>query len=978
MKTPAVAWLTAFVLIVAACPPVAAQIGNTAESFEEKVPDHWNASGRSRLSLSDLHYKAGTRSLRWDWASADDTIEVRSDIGPVVAAAKDRATRTFAAWIYCETPHPGKSLRVEFGRADKTDCSFEFHVNYRGWRLALLTYHRDMDGTARDDMNIMRIRPPQGVALGTIFLDSVILNTDYDYRFHARDYQLPNVIVRNNTKLMWQNQLYTEKVAEPADLGRDITPEEREAVKRFEDYFTTASGEPVGDSDMAAARKSFQFWKITETSGQLRGIPLRFRHRENFDGESRLLEKFTQELYTLTLLSRRPFKTQADEAEVRRMILLGLKHMEDQGIARGSGFGTLDHFGYNCRMYTPCLFQARHILKEVKLLGRYGDAAAWYYCRKRVFDEVESTESDIDDFNTLMVPRLQTILLMEDERMKVGYLRSFSAKLNKLLLQRTGSGFHSDGSAHHHGMHYPIYMLDATEHLTPLVRLLCGTPFRIGQDAHQNLKNALLLARIWSNKVTYPISLSGRHPNGHHTIVPEHYYVLALAGSPDGKHKTDPELAAAYLRLVDAKGDKARMLQDQGFRAEADPNGTWVMNQAPSLIIHRRADWSATMRGLSSYYSTTELYARENRFGRYQANGHLEILNHDGNFGSGFRLNGWDWNHFPGTTSLLLPLRVLESPSKSSVYVKGGSGFSGSLHWKAQHGVWAMDMKDITAQPRGFGGRKSAFFFDDRIICLSSSIRSDDAANPCVTTLFQKHLPQPDHETVVDGQSVRSLPFAQRLESKHGVWLTDGWGNGYYVPANQELHVKRSRQVSRDEDDIRDTDGTFALAWVLHGTKPADAGYEYAVLPGGAKRASDFAAQMSNSKTAAYRVLRRDSEAHIVQDVATGIRAAAVFKEQTGRSFDDIVVGVDRPCLFMYRTEGGRMELAVSDPDIALKNDTFIDRPLQLTLAGAWEAADNNLKTTFDHGRTVLTIPCRAGNVFQCDLRAVESKEPRK
>lgn len=37
-----------------------------------------------------------------------------------------------------------------------------------------------------------------------------------------------------------------------------------------------------------------------------------------------------------------------------------------------------------------------------------------------------------------------------------------------------------------------------------------------------------------------------------------------------------------------------------------------------------------------------ELYTRENRFGRYQANGQLEILGHEGNFGSGFRLDGWD------------------------------------------------------------------------------------------------------------------------------------------------------------------------------------------------------------------------------------------------------------------------------------------------------------------------------------------------
>ena len=47
-------------------------------------------------------------------------------------------------------------------------------------------------------------------------------------------------------------------------------------------------------------------------------------------------------------------------------------------------------------------------------------------------------------------------------------------------------------------------------------------------------------------------------------------------------------MAAAYLRLVDGKGRNAKRMIAKEFVAESDPNGTWVMNHAPSLLIHRR------------------------------------------------------------------------------------------------------------------------------------------------------------------------------------------------------------------------------------------------------------------------------------------------------------------------------------------------------------------------------------------------------
>lgn len=937
-----------------------AEIIKEAESFETVVPPDWTSSSSGKLTLSGDHYKAGTRSLRWDWTSPNGVVKVRNKaVGNVLTSRMERAERTFAAWIYNETPLPGQQLRFEFGKDDTVNCSFQFGLDYQGWRLALLTYQRDMNGSARNDMDFMRIRPPKGVSSGTLYFDGVIMNMKVDYRFHARDYQLPDCNVRQNNELMWQSQMYTEQLKEPEDLLQPVTDQQRDAIKKFENFYTVSSSKQVSEKELAEAKNRFASWNISKNGGIISGVPLRFRHTNVYEGEHKKLADFTTELYALTLLSRRPFDRPKDEAEVRKMILLALEHMEDQGVAQGSGYGTLDHFAYHCRMYVPCLFQARHLLKEEGLLKRYNDAAAWFYCRKRVFDDLDATGGDLDDFNTMIVPRFLTILMMDDEAEKVGYLHYFSKKLGQLLLPGTQSGFHSDGSAHHHTMHYPIYMFGATQSITPLVGLLGNTPFRLTEQSHQNFNKAMLLGRVWSNKIHYPIALCGRHPNGDRTIAPDQYFDLAMAGSPDGKHVIDPTMAAAYLRLVDSKGSNAKELIAKGFSAEPDPNGTWVMNQAPSLIIHRHDDWSATLRGLSPYYPSTELYTRENRFGRYQVNGQLEILGPAGNFGSGYRLEGWDWNHFPGTTCVYLPLSELESPTKSSVYMKGKSPFSGAVSFGGQHGLWAMDMKELTIQSPGFVGRKSAFFVGEKIVCLGSAIRSDDAKHPCITTLFQKHLPTPSHPTNVGGQSITSLPH--EVQPEQSTSLTDGWGNGYYVPVGQKLQVQRRSQSSRDEDNVRDTTGNFAVAWISHGTSAVDPKYQYVVLPAGADRANEFSKNMQQPGKASYRVVRHDKQAHIVHDNVTGIHAAAFFEPPTELPVDELILGVDRPCLMMYRFSDDHAQISVCDPDLNLKDGEYLKRPVRIAIPGKWQCDHPSVTASTANGRTVLTVTCQAG-----------------
>lgn len=188
---------------------------------------------------------------------------------------------------------------------------------------------------------------------------------------------------------------------------------------------------------------------------------------------------------------------------------------------------------------------------------------------------------------------------------------------------------------------------------------MSSSPFRLPTEAHQRLKEVLLKMRIYTKETQIPLTLSGRHPTGLHSITIAPFKWMALAGTPDGSQPVDPALAAAYARL-------AGEAQFAAIAAEAEPSGAWAMNYA-AMAIQRRAgqqsdgrSWLAIARGFSRYLVGNESYEKNNRYGRYLQYGQLEIIPAD-KAQQGFRHAGWDWNRYPGTTTVILPYPQLKA-----------------------------------------------------------------------------------------------------------------------------------------------------------------------------------------------------------------------------------------------------------------------------------------------------------------------------
>jgi len=403
--------------------------------------------------------------------------------------------------------------------------------------------------------------------------------------------------------------------------------------------------------------------------------------------------------------------------------------------------------------------------------------------------------------------------------------------------------------------------------------------------------------------------------------------------------------------------------------------GNMTMNYA-GITTHRRDTWLALVKGYSRYVLYGEIYANNNRFGRYLSNGYLDILGGGDPVtreASGIVPQGWDWNRLDGTTVIYLPLDRLRAVSSGTEWIPSKQTLVGGLSHRGWNGAFVMQLDGAEKHEPTFRGNNTYFFFDDRIICLGSDIANADHEHPTHTNLFQKHLPAPAEDpTWVNGEALTGLERELTLPSDRPSWVIDPQRTGYYLPAGQSIHLARARQASRDQSDSEDNEGDFATGWIDHGPAPDGARYEYAVIVRATpERMQEFSAQMSGPAPRPYEVLQRDGRARIVFDRATGTWDAVRF--ESGRIEPELpVLEVDRPCLLMAEPgEDRRLHLSVADPDLNLEEYISQPRPLRVTMRGAWNIAnpsDDFRVLERDGETTVIELTCYDGRSFNLEL----------
>lgn len=993
-------------------------------SFEEKqVPAFVTTAAGSQLGISDEHYRDGDHSLSWTFEPGA-ALSIKKDLKfeKKDPTGKDTYLSAFIVWVYNEQAQD-KQIRFEFLKDGKVCTSFPFGINFTGWRGAWVCYERDMQGTPEEGMDEIRIVAPD--VKGKLFFDHLITASKVDARQQTADLQVP--FVNKGTTNHWL-VIYEHSLWKPDIPLTDVTEAQKQDIrimeKRFRGMLYTPSA--LSDKEMQSIREKYDFYRITYKNGKVAGRPIYFvRHSEAYermvpDWDKDMFSRLGIEISDYFNLMKRvaiAYNNAEDAAlkhELKQKFIAMYDNATDQGIAYGSCWGNIHHYGYSMRGLFVAYFLMKDVLREAGKLEEAVRTLNWYAITNEVYPEPAVNGIDIDTFNTKLQGRIASILIMEDTPEKLQYLRSFSRWLDNGCLPAPGlaGSFKPDGACFHHCNNYPAYAVGGLDGATNMIYLLSGTEFRLSEQAHETVKKVLLTMRFYCNLKQWSLSMSGRHPNGKGSLIPIQYATMAIAGTPDGKQKYDPEMAAAYLRLVahtevpDKNApdylpkastrhelEMKKLLEAQGFRPEPDPQGNLALGYG-CVSVQRRDNWAAVVRGHSRYLWAAEHYLPANFYGRYLAHGSMQILTGKPDEMVTFATSGWqeagfDWNRIPGVTSIHLPFdrlraRVLNVDTFSGMeeMLYSDEAFAGGLSQAHLNGNFGMVLHEHDKYNGSHRARKSFHFFDGTIVCLGTDIENLNTEYPTETTVFQLAATTPE-----------TRRYWEAYQSDGRTYI-DPNGVGYYISKASRpdaRYEKNFPQVTVGERSTKPTSGDWVSLTLQHGKAPKGASYEYAVLP-----RTDAAALKAFAKKPTYKILRQDRNAHIVRSPADGLTSYVLFETPQALPDGGLLQKADTSCLVMIREYKDKLLLTVSQPDLALyrgpsdeafdKDGKRIERsiysrpwtdnesqeiPVTVTLKGQWKVAETPYckVLSVDKKQTVLRFTCRDAASFDVELK---------
>lgn len=960
------------------------------------------AGKKSKVSVSDFHSKLGGRSLLWEWKGKGAEILIPG-IVPYMKEnpnPKETSVSSFVFWVY-SPDKIGGSLRFSFRKDGRECCSFEYGLEFTGWRGAWVAFDRDMEGTPEEGMDEVVITSPVGVKQGKLYFDGIITSSFQDVRHHTPDWQAP--FINKDTKVHWLilNNSWNLKLDIPVKetLAPDDVKDMTIVRERFV-HLVTEGKKPLG---MEKLRKIYESYGITRNpDGTLRGKPVFFTRfgetflnlgikdaSKRFGANGQLLRQANDNMFQIALAWYTSVN-ESDRKELAGMYLDMMRLMLDEGWAAGSGQGTLHHLGYSMRNFYTGPVIMRDVLLEAGMLHDVQQAMEWFSGVGEVKVAPQEPGMDIDAFNTSLMGRVSSIVIMEDTPYKYAYMMALSRWIDNGFRYTSGTlpCFKTDGTVYHHRKAYPAYATGGFDGAVNAVWMLAGTDLAVSRRGHEILKRALLEMRFYCNKESFPLAMSGRHPDGKGALIPRQYALLADAGSPDMTQIVDKELAAAYLRLNGPEGTWAKKFMAAGIFPESAPAGTKAYGYNCSLA-HRRGEWLVTLAGHSRYLWATETYRGANHYGRYLTHGSMQILSDKepdiDSFGSGFQVDGWDWCHIPGTTAAEIPMDRMKSNilnvdefSGYEEMLLSDEWFAGGVSHKGMYGAYAMILHEHDKYNGSLRARKSFFAIDNRIIALGSDLENALPDAELHTTLFQNTISGED-VMYIDGHPVSDVEYRNEF-SEPLTYIVDRLGNAYFVK-DADVFVTRGFQKSLHEETDAPTEGHFEKAYIRHGTvvgkdiPGAKDSYEYMAVV----HASDEEIA-AYSEVLPYSVIRCDRAVHQIADIS-GIVAAAVFEES---ELDGIVMHATPSMLMYSQDESGRLVLSVSNPDLALyegpSDEIFdadgkriersvygrkwVDNPcgpatVTLTLTGHWEIADRpvaDISVSYDEDCTRLVF----------------------
>lgn len=960
-------------LLLAACPGLA----QNSPSFEGTALPA-GVRGQGTLTLSQACSKDGQQSLHWQYRAGDTLLLPLSARTMTERVWRDGGIRF---WIYRRRqqtpPAAGKTGENGILRIDLVDSAgnalagFDYHLQAGGWRACWMAF-RLMDrqqppaagapnatGNKADLLPVAcRLTAPAGE--GELWLDRLVLPEQKADARTTPDAQTPDNALVAPLKLGHWSSLWRWEQLE-SDLKRQ-TPDARarRAMSLIEERLDAAMRLPrASAAEQDELERLWSSWDIRESpeSGGFCGPPLVCADECRTEAG----EVSWRELDELMNLLARAAAAGDTSAEPRYLLLW--EYALDQGFAYGSGMGTNHHYGYATRNIFRTAWLMRRALAGHPR-GKEILAALTYWAGLQETRRLPAADlaDRCDSWNTLLLPRLMVALMEPDAAERERKLRGLARWVNASLEATPGTlgGIKADGTIFHHGGFYPAYANDGLDAVGRYAELCGGTAYGLNSRARAQLRLALETMRNCCNLRDWPLGLAGRHPFRFRMTDGCMEAFARLAALEKGEAARSLQRDYERLRQGSAKATdspaapepvsrRARSKTERTGRLTA-PQGFYAYNHA-AAGVYRTGEAMVLMKGFNPDVWGSEIYTRDNRYGRYQSYGSVCILGGGrpvSQAASGFSEPGWDWNRVPGATTIHLPLEQLESPRTTTLMACNRQDFAGAGALDGSAGLFAIHLQEAD-EPRftpDFTARKSVFCCDGQLLCLGSGIRNSNRDYPTETTLFQCARAACTHPAKApDG------------------WLADGTGNFFRV-LDGNLRQEHGLQSSRENKTQRETQGYFRTAWIDHGKAPTDARYAYLILI-----QPDTGKLQRAAARCPFEILELSRTLHAARHTATGTWAYASF--ESAEPGQGPVQRLPAGLIVLGRQEGhSRLLLSVTDPALHLprrgKGIPAAGAPTthELLLRGAWHldpSCRNSATITRCGADSLLKVNCHLG-----------------
>lgn len=914
--------------------------------FNSSIPSNWSTTGTTSLSLSNEHYKDGSQSLKWLAANGNQLKAINLNI----PSSEIGSTTSGSAQIFIYSKEISQDTLI-FQFLDNTGVKRregKMLLNFKGWRDYHRSYYYDYNngtGTSAGfllNQCVIVYKPKISTNIATIYLDAVKFVGDTEVRIPgphmAPDYHHFRKQVTNgqngNALAAWLNvsdiPVLSPTSIELADLNTirsryvrtlvNVTPAEINEAKTYVNFSNihynpdnTITGRGIYDIHHADT-----LVKLSKYCGYLARS---YRKNGDEDAKNKLIE-FT-------------------------------KYIIDQGFAEG-GRNVLRTNSYANPLALPLgfidalpVYPADVKIEVLKMLK-------WSNMFNIVYENTYIPGYNVDYLylKGKFLPELA--VLEENDAIAVRDLKAVKRFLERNAEVGYGArdGIKPDGVGFHHQSNHMSYMYAWGEWIN-IVEKFKGTGFKISKEAYNKMVFAVKNLFIRTSKGTlFSHSESGRTPFQSSVSVklPQLRSLIEIGGDILGT-PTDEALASFYNDLTGTSYYPVSPVNYNGFYSYA---------YGP-MAVKRGNNYVAIMRGLTNKLFGSEINAGDNRWGRYQSYGSVEIL-YGGNLsGSGYiqNGNGWDWNVMPGTTTVHFPnytgLLALQ-PTSSEFQLES---FAGALSLGGD-GVFGLDFSQDARTYYATSNlkfRKSVFAFDDIMVCLGSNISTSNSLGNVATNLFQAVTTGTNPAIYINSTTPLSGAYSNNLSSAtSGIWLLTAQKTGYYIPkGNADITVFRGSQSTplESSDDVGVTAAAnVSKAWINHGTQPTEGKYEYVIIPDVTPTNMQNVISQIDSGIL-YKILNNDQTSHIVKYLPKQLTSYVFFQPQTNVNVG-YVKSISNKAMVGIRETHNAVDITdslivtINIPDLNTENKTSWDyywlarsSTVSLTLTGGWSIAEN-------------------------------------